>query len=358
MRQFVTLTLTFFKAYLRDRSAIFFSILVPVIITSIFGVLTFGGDNRVGVGVVDEARNDASARFIAPLKRVAVLDVSEGDRESELAQLRKDQRSLVIVFPKDFAPSPQRSATIVTYAHAGRPQQAAIAEDVLTRVVNEASFGALGARPLARVQREDVDARRLTYVDFLIPGMVAMSVMQLGLFTVAFGVVQQKRLGVLRRLMATPLRPRAYFASFTATRLVMTVFQVILLVGMGVLFFRFTLLGSFWELIAVALVGGAVFLTHGFALAGRARTEDQAAPVANLMSFPQMFLSGVFFPRENVPDWLRPLTELLPLSFFADASRAIATEGLHLWDVGSTLLGLALWGLVGFVVAVRFFRFE
>jgi ABC-2 type transport system permease protein len=358
LRQLAALTALFFKAYVRDRGALFFSLLVPIIITGIFGILTFGGENTTGVGIADEARNEASARFVATLKQIDLLAVSEGDRESELRALRKDDRSLVIVFPPDFAPSPQRSATILIYAHAGRPQQAAIAESVLTRVLNEASFSALGAQPLARLQRQEVEAQRLTYVDFLIPGMVAMSVMQLGLFSVAFGVVQQKRLGVLRRLMATPLPARTYFAASTATRLLMTVLQVIILVGMGVLFFRFTLLGNFGELIAVAVLGGGVFLTHGFALAGRARTEDQAAPVANLLSFPQMFLSGIFFPRENVPDWLRPVTDLLPLTFFADAARAIATEGAHLWDVGGDLLGLAVWGVIGFVFAVRFFRFE
>ncbi len=358
MRQYLTLSWLLFKAYLRDRGALFFSILIPILITAIFGVLNFGGANQVVVGVVDEAANASSGRFIDGLKGVDALQLRGGDRDGELRALRRGERDLVVVFPADFAPNPRQSAAITVYEHAARPQQVGIAEAILARVVDEATFAAVGAQPLARLEREQVDAKRLTYVDFLIPGMVSMSIMQLGVFSVAFGIVQYRRTGALRRLMATPLRPATLLAAQTTVRLVMMFLQVLILIGMGLLFFNYHLVGSIGELLVVAVLGGLVFLTFGFAIAGTAKTEDQAAPLANLVSMPQMFLSGIFFSTAALPAWLRPITALFPLTFLADAAREIATQGEHLWDVPRDLAGLALWLVIGFVVAVRLFRME
>lgn len=358
MRQYLFLSWLLFKAYLRDRGALFFSILIPILITAIFGVLNFGGSSKVVVGVADDAKNAASARFVDGLGKVDALEVRTGDRDGELRALQRGERDVVLVFPPDFSPSPRQSATITVYEHSGRPQQVSIAEAILGRVIDESTFAALGSQPIARLQREEIAANKLTYVDFLIPGMVSMSVMQLGVFSVAFGIVQYRRTGALRRIMATPLRPATLLAAQTTVRLAMMVLQVIILIGMGVLFFHYRLVGSVGELFVVAVLGGLVFLTFGFAIAGAAKTEDQAAPLANIVSMPQMFLSGVFFSTAALPAWLKPITAFFPLTFLADASREVATQGAHLWDVSADLGGLVVWLILGFIAAVRLFRLE
>ena len=358
MRRYLTLSWLLLKAYVRDRGALFFSFLVPILITAIFGVLNFGGPNSVVVGVVDEASNAASAQFVDGLRKVGALEVHSGARDAELTALRRGQRDLVLVFPEGFAPSPRESAAIVVYEHSGRPQQVAVGRAILAQLVDQATFAATSTQPIARFERQEVDANRLTYVDFLIPGMVAMSIMQLGVFSVAFGIVESKRTGVLRRLMATPLRPATLLAAQTTVRLLMVLAQVVVLVGMGELLFGYHLVGNFAELVTVGVLGGVVFLAMGFAIAGSARTEDQAAPLANLVSMPQMFLSGIFFGRDALPAWLRPVTDFFPLTFLADAAREIGTQGAHLWDVSHDLLGLAVWLAIAFVAAVKLFRFE
>lgn len=358
MRRFGTLTFIFAKSYLRDRLGIFFSVLVPIIITVLFGLMNFGGSAKVSVGVVDEASNAASARFADGLRQVSALDVHGGTRDEELRALQRGERDMVLVFPDGFAPSPTLSATILVYEHAGRPQQVSVGRAVLTQVVDQATFAAVGSQPIARFETQRVDANKLTYVDFLIPGMVALSIMQLGIFTVAFGVVQAKRLGVLRRLMATPLRPVELLAAQTVVRLGMVLAQVLVLVGLGVVLFKYTLVGNFVELVVVGVLGGLVFLALGYAIAGRARSEEQAAPLANLVSMPQMFLSGIFFGREALPTWLKPISDVFPLTFLADAAREVSTQGAHLWDVRGDILGLLAWLAIAFVAAVKLFRFE
>jgi ABC-2 type transport system permease protein len=101
-----------------------------------------------------------------------------------------------------------------------------------------------------------------------------------------------------------------------------------------------------------------MFLTFGFALAGWATSDNQVAPIANLITLPQLFLSGVFFSRDAAPAVIRPLTDLLPLTFLNDALREVSTEGATLVDVSGDVLGMIAWTIVGFFVALRLFRFQ
>jgi ABC-2 type transport system permease protein len=347
------------RVFWRDRGSVFFTFLVPVMIMAIFGVLNLGGTfGHVNLGVVDESGSQASAQFIGGLQQIEALRITKGARDDELAALQKGDRDLVIVFPAAFAPSPQDPATIDVYENVGHAQQVGVGEAILTQAIDRASFAASGLQPMARIEKQQVNSRNLGYVDFLLPGMIAFSVMQLGLFSVAFGIVNQKRTGILRRLLATPLSPAALLSANVIVRVINIVLVVLVLLGMGVLLFKVKLAGAFPEIVATAVLGGAVFLGFGFAIAGYAKNEDQAAPLAQLVSLPMSFLSGVWFPRDSLPDWLKRVTEVLPLTYMADALRDESTQGLHVWDVPQQIVALAVWFAISFVLAVRLFRFE
>jgi ABC-2 type transport system permease protein len=108
----------------------------------------------------------------------------------------------------------------------------------------------------------------------------------------------------------------------------------------------------------IVLIGSAIFLAVGFAIAGWAKNEDQAAPVANLVSLPMMFLSGVFFPRDAMPDFLAAITQFMPLTYVNEALRAIVNDGAGLLSLGPQLLGMGVWVVITFVLAVLMFRWE
>ena len=105
-------------------------------------------------------------------------------------------------------------------------------------------------------------------------------------------------------------------------------------------------------------LGSVLFLTIGFALAGWAETENQVPAIAQLITLPQFFFSGVFFSKDAAPEIIRPVTNLLPLTFLTDALREISVQGATIWDVRAKLLGLVIWTAIGLVLAVRFFRFD
>jgi ABC-2 type transport system permease protein len=204
---------------------------------------------------------------------------------------------------------------------------------------------------------ETVNSRDLGYIDFLVPGILGLTIMQLGIFGVAFGFVQLKRTGALRRLFATPTPPGYFLAAQIASRLLLGLAQVGILLGIG-LWFGLNLVGSVFLILAVAVVGAVIFLGVGFSVAGWAKNEDQAAPVANLISLPMMFLSGTFFPRDAMPEFLRVVTEFMPLTYLNHALRTIANEGAGVAEISGDLLGMAVWAVIAFVVAVRLFSWE
>src|SRR3990170_1482920 len=188
-------------------------------------------------------------------------------------------------------------------------------------------------------------------------GIVGMTVMQLGLFSVAFGFVQLKRTGALRRLFATPTSPVYFLGAQVASRLIIASFQVAILFGVGI-WFGLQMFGDYASLAVIVLLGSVIFLAIGFAIAGWAKNEDQAAPVANLISLPMMFLSGVFFPRDAMPEFLANVTQFMPLTYVNEALRAIVNDGASLAALGPQLLGMGVWAVITFVLAVRLFRWE
>lgn len=214
-------------------------------------------------------------------------------------------------------------------------------------------FGSLQLDGLTRVPAAGARTR---YVDFLVPGILGMNVMQLNIFSVAFALVIQRQRGVIRRIFATPLSPSRFLAAHSLLRLGLSIAQVAILLVLSFVLFEVRVVGSLADLVVVAIVGAVAFLMQGFAIAGWAKTENQVPPVANLITLPQFFLSGVFFPKETAPDLIEPITAYLPLTLFNDALREISAQGATLWDVRAQLLGLAIWGLAGFVLAVRLLK--
>lgn len=362
MRQVLGYTAMLLRSYARDRTALFFGFLFPLLFMALFGVLNFGGSVRVALAVVDEAKNEQSSSFIAALRAIETLRVTTGERDPELAALAAGDRDLVLVIPGDFRIAPARPGASVPrltlYENSAEPEAAAIGGAILSSVVNSMSFAATQTAPVLTIAREEVTGRNLKYVDFLTPGILGMTIMQLGISGVAFSFVAERQRGVIRRIMATPIPRRNYMAAHVLQRLILAVVQVLILLAVAVFAFQVTVVGGLGSLLLVAVLGAVVFLCLGFAVTGLLATENQAAVVTQVVTLPQLFLSGVFFSRDAVPAFLKPVADLLPLTFLNDALRDIATTGATLADVSGQILGLAVWAVVSFIAAYRLFRLD
>jgi ABC-2 type transport system permease protein len=350
--------------FVRNRAALFFSLFLPLIIMLIFGVLNFEGATTIELGLVDEAQNEASSRLSQGLEAYDYIELSSGSRDAELAALEVGDLDFVLAIPSGFDPQPGQESGLVAYAATADPQQTQVAQGLLQQAVGQALFapvgggtppgGVLGAPP---VRFESVASRDLAYIDFLVPGIVGMTVMQLGLFSVAFGFVQLKRTGALRRLFATPTSPAYFLAAQVGSRMIIAFVQVAILFGIGI-WFGLQMFGDYLSLAVIVLLASIIFLAVGFAIAGWAKNEDQAAPVANLISLPMLFLSGVFFPRDAMPEFLANITQFMPLTYVNEALRAVVNEGAGLTSLGPQLLGMGVWVVITFLLAVRLFKWE
>jgi ABC-2 type transport system permease protein len=350
------------RMFVRNRAAVFFSLFLPLIIMLIFGVLNFEGTTTIQLGIADEAGNQASAKLIDSLAGFDYLEPSSGSRDALLTTLKTGDLDFVLVIPSAFTPKLGQESGLVAYAASGDPQQVQVAQGLLQQAVGQALFVAGGGNPasggfVAPVSFESVASRNLGYIDFLVPGILGMTVMQLGLFGVAFGFVHLKRTGALRRLFATPTSPAYFLGAQVASRLIIAFVQVVILFGIG-LWFGLQMFGDYATLAAIVLLGSIIFLAIGFSIAGWAKNEDQAAPVANLISLPMMFLSGVFFPRDAMPDFLANITQFMPLTYVNEALRAVVNDGAKLPSLGPQLLGMGIWAAITFVLAVRLFKWE
>lgn len=350
VRMLRTLTVASAKMFFRQREAILWTFLLPLFMVTLFAFVRFEGSGTVALGVAGPA-GEMRDRVSAALRAITALRVTEGPEAGELRLLRRGERDLVLVLPADLAPGTRVKA----YTGDGRPAEAQIALLAVESVLNGLSPAPPEATLLAV---EPVRSRRITYLDFLLPGVLSMAIMQMGVFGVAFSFVSLKKRGILRRLSATPVRRGDFILAQVLMRLLVVLLQVGLLAGAGVWVFGLHLAGNPLALAALAVPGAIVFLAIGFTLAGIARSEDQVAPMANAITLPMLLLSGVFFDRANLPGAVHAVTGLFPLTFLADGMRSVAVDGAALPDLLPQIAGLLLWCIVACGVAVRFFRWE
>ena len=352
------LTVASLKMWFRDRQAIFWTFFLPLVLMVIFGVLNFGDLGNVDLGIVDQAHNEISRSIVDRLEEIETFDLSEhGTKDQELEALADGDRDLVLVIPQDFDQI-NGPGTVQIYFNEGQAREAQVGRSIVRQILDEITFKVTDVPHRFTIDAQAIDSRNLRFIDFLMPGIIAMSIMQMGLFSVAFSFIQLKSRGILRRLLATPMHPASFLFAQVFTRLTVSIMQTLVLIGVAVVFFNVDIVGNLASILLLALLGGGVFVSLGFAVSGWAKSEDVAAPIANIIALPMMFLSGVFFPRSAMPGALESVTDFLPLTYLIDALRNVSIDGDVLWSQGWNILGLTVWMAISFLVAVRLFKWK
>src|SRR5438445_2940562 len=286
------LTWTSLKAYFRNRGAIFFSLLVPLLIMGIFGLINFGNNTpSVNIGVVDQAHNQVSNTIISSLQGIKAVKLHLGGLDAEKRELTQGNRDLAAILP---APIGEGWTAIAASYNQGNPQNSQVAIAIMNQFMDRASFAQAGIAPAFTLQAQPVQSRNLTYVDFLVPGMIALSIMQTGLFGVVFTFVQWKQRGILRRLMATPMRVRDFFFSQLVTRMTTVALQIVVLLAVGFFVFHFHLGGNLLSLLLVAVIGAGIRLARGLAIAGAPKAWVRGGPIGDLVAPLFVFPPGFF----------------------------------------------------------------
>ena len=276
---FLVLLSTSLKAYYRNRQAIFFGFIFPLVFMGIFGLLNFGGAGKLDIGIADQASNPQSQAFIKAVQDIKSVNVHTGSEGAEKSALQLGHRDAVAVLPPEFGAAVQPGApaspvTITTYLNSANPAAAQTARIIVDQVATGFSFATLRARPPYVVRSRELPGKTLTYIDTLIPGIIGFSIMQTGIFSLAFALVRLRDAGVLRRMLATPMRITDFMAAQVLSRLIMGVAQILLLLAVSFLLFKFQMRGNLVEFVAVATFGSTIFIALGFIIAGASKNED------------------------------------------------------------------------------------
>jgi len=196
------------------------------------------------------------------------------------------------------------------------------------------------------------------YIDFLIPGLLGMNLMNSGMWGIGFAVVDMRQRKLLKRFVASPMRRTDFLLALGSSRLVLMIIEVALLLGFGVLVFHMKVEGSLMAILLVAALGAVSFGGIGLLTASRAQKIESVSGLINLVMMPMWIFSGVFFSYERFPQVLQPLIKALPLTALNDALRAIILQGASLGSQWMPLAIMAIWGGLSFLIALKWFRWS
>ncbi len=194
------------------------------------------------------------------------------------------------------------------------------------------------------------------YIDFLIPGLLGMNLMNSGMWGIGFALVDMRQRKLLKRFVGTPMRRGDFLLALMSSRLVLMIIEIGLLLTLGVLVFHMKVLGSIFAILFIGGLGAMCFGGVGLLTASRAQKIESVSGLMNLVMMPMWIFSGVFFSYERFPTVIQPLIKALPLTALNDALRASILEGTPLIHQWPRLFVMFLWGGVSFVLALKWFR--
>jgi ABC-2 type transport system permease protein len=203
-----------------------------------------------------------------------------------------------------------------------------------------------------------LENKSLSSFDYTFAGLLGFAILGSGIFGPINIFPELKKMGILRRLHTTPLRVWQYFMSVMLGNAVVGLMSLAIMFLVAITIFDLKVVGNYFELAAFLVFSIVLILGIGLSIGGWAKNERQAAPLANIIVFPMMFLSGTFFPRFLMPGWLQSITSFFPLTPVIDGARLIATEGKGLLELGPQLGVMALWLVIVYFIAFRVFRWE
>jgi ABC-2 type transport system permease protein len=348
------------KSLVRNRMALFWFLVFPVIFILIFGAV-FSGSQQASfeIGLVSPAGDPVAAAIQKGFAEVKAFHVHDGARESELSAMKAGHRALVVEIPEGAAArgAAGGQGEVSVYYEKGREQTGMMLFSIVSQMLNEVERTLAGRPRLLEAKLAAYQTTPLKYIDFLLPGILAMALMQLGFFG-SFQMVSLREQKVLKALGATPL-PRLYvLGTAVLVRLLLSLVQLAVSVSIGVLVFGVHITGNWLAILGVVILGGLTFISLGYMLTARARTVDSGQGLVQIVQFPMMFLSGVFFPLNVIPGFLKPVVTILPLTYLGDALRQVMVGMSPTYSLSVCLVVLAGWLVGSLAIAVWLWRWE
>ena len=363
MGALAALTVANIRSFVRDRAALFWTLAFPLIFIFLFGLIfQGGGGTSLALAWVDEDGSTESAQLRTAFAASQGIVLTDEARATALTSMQDGEIDAVIVVPAGYGAGLTAAASgtggpteIEVYTDPSRAQLQGSVYQAVGSVLGIVNLG--GRAPLVVPSPQTVQTENLNFISYFVPSILALSLMQVGVFA-AIPLVADREKGILKRLSATPLRRWQLVGANAVMRLLIALVQTLIIVGVGVAVFGVEMSGSILLTAGFVALGALSFLALGYVLASFTRTEEAANGVTQFVQFPMMFLSGVFFPIEAMPAFLQSIARLIPLTYLADALRQVMVGGTAfapLWVCAAVLLA---WLVVCFGIAMRKFQWQ
>lgn len=366
MKAYWQLTLAQLRIFSRNRQVLFFTLLFPLILMTALGTFV-GKDGGVSISlmIVNHDDTSASKELVSLLKENEAMKVNESDDLSAaLDRLEKGNLQLVMELPKGYGASistrteNDSAYSLPVYYNETNMSASQLGLTVVNATIDEWSKKVTNYTPIVEIESKGIRALDIGYIDFLVPGIVAMMIMSNNMNGVAGQISAWRERGILRRMQGTRLKASTFIAAQITARLVLNGLQALLVLLVANLIFGVNVSGSWLVLIGFVILGTLAFMALGFIIAGIAKNPESAGPIAGFATFPMLFLGGVFFPISNMPEFLQPIVKILPIAHLSTALREtmnVGTPITGLWVEGLVLGG---WAVVAFFIASRTFKWE
>lgn len=320
------------REYYRDKASLLWSFLVTPFIVVVLAIAFSSDDNAIlKVGIIGDDVSASPLLSETPaVERLAYPD-------AELGRVRISQHQLdMLIGPGD-------------------PTTYWINPSSVNGLLLETLLQTETSTPLRRLE---VSGQQIRYIDWVIPGILAMNMMFSGLWGVGYVIVRYRKNGVLKRLQATPVRAWQFITAQALSRVIIMLAVSTLVYIFCDLFIDFRMVGSYLLLLLIALLGGLSIISISLLTAARTASEELSNGLLNAISFPMLLLSELWFSLDSAPQWLRSISQLLPLTHIVSAARSVMLEGAGLAAISTNLLVLVATTLLFLVSASLLFRWR
>lgn len=347
------------KMLVRNRQALFWSLMFPLMFTIIFGFF-FGGSGSVGtVDLINYSETEVATGLEKALKESDILKVKDAtDLDAAKDEIKKNTISAVIVIPEGFGTlAPNAPTKIDVIYDPGSQQAVTVINSFINAYLTNVNYSIQNAKPIFSLNAEPINTdRKLNYFDFVLAGILGLSLMNSSIIGIAVSMSKYREDKILKRITTTPIKTWQFIVAEVISRLCVNLVQVGLILTLGVYAFDGHIYGNIFKILGLAMIGALLFQLIGFVIASIAKTTDAAQGMATAVTIPMMFLAGVFFPIDSLPKWLYAIVQYLPLAPLLRILRTVALEAGSVFQNPTNLIIVLSW--IVFCLAFSILRFR
>jgi len=341
------------RGFFRDKSTIFWTLAFPILLILLFGAIfsVGGGEGTYDVSVQDLSNSPASQAYIQALNSTGSLNIHMVDASENIDTYIQDNSPYaVLIIPQNFAaafiPGAPANTTVLTLRTDPTSSASGVVTGIVMGVASQFNLNIAGGANVITMAMGSITNQNFNFLDFFLPGVIALTSMTTTIFWMVSVMTRYRNNGIFKKLTTTPITRYEWLSAQILWQLFVVFLSVAVIVVVGILAFNVSLTLT-WIAVITIVLSSALFSSMGMIIARFIREEEAASAAANAITFPMMFLSGIFFPLASMPTWLQSIAYVLPLTYVGNALRDTMVYG----NTTSALYNMA----VVAVLAVVFF---